>query len=221
MKSEKPKQFLPLAGKPLLEYSLQAFASVDASLRGGLVLVSHPDYQMACDLILQRYVNEFSYCSIVPGGETRHDSSRNGMQALKELDEQDMVMIHDGARPMVTLEEIGRLYGRLQKGDVGCATLCRQATETFAVSSSISSIVEQVPDRSTLYSIKTPQAMKAVYASRFCESTKSHYTDLISWALSEGIPSGLVEAGPDNIKVTTPEDLNYLKSILAQSGSSG
>ena len=216
MKSDVPKQFLTLRERPVLEYSVRCFCELPDSIRGGLVLVSHPDYLDRSAAICELYREKLRFLEIVAGGETRHDSSKNGLAALHDrIGEDDTIMVHDGARPLITVREVEDLYYALiEQSKAGCATLAAGATETIAIVDPDDRSIQEVPDRSTLFAIKTPQAIKAQYVGRFLESKKNHYTDLISWAMDAGIPSLFAEASEHNIKLTHPGDLPVLESLL-------
>jgi len=216
MKSDVPKQFMELRGVPVMEFSLRAFCGLPEHLRGGLVLVSHPDLISRAESISANYRPHLSFVHIVNGGATRHVSSKNGLSALKqELTEEDIVLIHDGARPLVTPQEMLRLAARLEENKMAaCATLAAPATETLAVAPSMDGEIQNVPDRSTLFAIKTPQAIQGKYVGRFLASPGDHYTDLISWCLDEKLGAIMAPASESNIKLTHPGDLPMLESLL-------
>ena len=132
MNSDRPKQFLILGGIPVMEHSIRAFCSIDEGLRGGMVLVSHKDYQKQALAIAQKHKGNLGFLEITEGGSTRHASTRKGIAALKSrVSAEDIIMIHDGARPMLTSQEIESLFFRLQEDPAAmCATLAAPATES-------------------------------------------------------------------------------------------
>ncbi|MBI39387.1 MAG: 2-C-methyl-D-erythritol 4-phosphate cytidylyltransferase [Leptospiraceae bacterium] len=216
MKTEVPKQFLMLRGLPVLEHSVRSFSQLDESVRGGLVLVSHSDFLAQAEEICEKYRANLSFLKIVTGGSTRHASSKNGLVALQsEINDDDLVLIHDGARPLVSAEEMIALSEKLQdQSDVHCATLAAMATETFAVAESAEGEIQSVPDRNTLFAIKTPQALRASVIKQFLASRHDHYTDLISWCLDEKLRAVMAPASERNIKLTHSGDLVILESLL-------
>ena len=221
MQADRPKQFLPLAGKPVLQYSLELFAGLEME-KGSLVIVSHSDYRMACEVLLRPVADRFSAVAVVSGGRTRHLSSINGLAALEEVADSDIILIHDGARPLVSSQEVWSLVRRMQSNPVlACATLASPATETIAVSDSADSIITDVPDRSTLFAIKTPQALRGAYREGMQQCMRDDYTDLIAWAMDQNLPSGMAPSGPRNIKLTNPEDLPFLESLVGKSPETG
>lgn len=217
MNSDRPKQFLILGGIPVMEHSIRAFCSIDEGLRGGMVLVSHKDYQKQALAIAQKHKGNLGFLEITEGGSTRHASTRKGIAALKSrVSAEDIIMIHDGARPMLTSQEIESLFFRLQEDPAAmCATLAAPATETYAMANSMKEPISEVPDRSRLFAIKTPQAMRGNLIESFLKSKEDHYTDLISWSLSQKLASVLVPASEKNIKLTRPGDLTLMESLLS------
>lgn len=187
-----PKQYLLLEEQPLVQHSYRAFATCGAA---ELVVVCAPEYQ--------------SYFPAHPlfalPGTRRQDSVWNGLQQLG--DSIDYVCIHDAARPLVTSPLIQQVIAAAI--DTGAATLAVPLKFTVKRGTS-ASMVEETPDRASLWEIQTPQCIKKSWLEEgFAYAAAHNGTATDDAALIEplGYPVKLVQGCYSNIKVTTPEDL--------------
>lgn len=205
------KQYLELAGKPILYYSLQAFE--DSPLIDDIILVTVEEQIAYCkEEIVEKY-HISKVRKIVAGGKERYDSVWNGLQ---EVDFGGYVFIHDGARPFVTNEIIERAYNEVIE--------CRACVVGMPVKDTIKiadedGYIAQTPNRKYVWQVQTPQVfetelVKAAYA-KMMEQPDVNVTDdaqVVESMMYEEVK--LVEGSYENIKITTPEDLEIAKIFV-------
>jgi len=208
MKSDRPKQFLELLGKPVLMYTLEAFNRFDSSMELIVVLPAEqiPFWEQLClnhNFVLRHRV--------VSGGETRFQSVRNGLSALSDC---DLVAIHDGVRPLVSQTTIN-----------DCFTVAEKKGAAIPVLSVVESLregtmEESVPvDRSRYFSVQTPQVFQSSMVLKAYEQAYNPlFTDDASVAESAGFRVHLVEGNRENIKITHPVDLRIAEFFLSLPG---
>jgi 2-C-methyl-D-erythritol 4-phosphate cytidylyltransferase/2-C-methyl-D-erythritol 2,4-cyclodiphosphate synthase len=197
--AETPKQFLRLAGKPVIRHAAESLAAQTDLLQP----VGDAD---AIDAALRAV----PHLPPVPGGVTRQDSVRSGMEALVPF-RPDMVLVHDAARPFIPPGTVPALLAAL--ADRPGAIPAAPVADTLKRSQQ-GLIVETVP-RDGLYRAQTPQAF------RFAELLAAHRagivgaTDDASLLEAAGLAVAIVAGSDDNIKLTYPEDLVRLERIMA------
>lgn len=204
MKSDIPKQFLNLNGEPVLMRTIRVFYEHDPECRLILVLPgSQLEYWAAlCSK------NQFAIPhKVVSGGKTRFHSVRNG---LAEVNDEGIVFIHDGVRPLVSPSTISRCYeSALQNGN---AIPVLPVTESLRKSEGTSNIAV---DRSLFFSVQTPQTFQSgQILDAFRQEYDPAFTDDASVAEKAGYPIYLVEGNRENIKITTPEDLIVAEAFI-------
>ena len=213
MGMETPKQFVLVKDKPLLYYSVHMFETypeVEA-----IVLVTNKENISLVKEIVEEY-NFKKVKAVVVGGETRQDSVYNGLLKIKEFaSEDDVVLIHDAARPLVNHRII---FDNIKAcNEFGAVDTAIQASDTI-VKSSDGSGVDELPLRKELYQAQTPQTFKLGLILEAHEYARSHrvpdVTDDVKLVLSLGKEVHLVEGSKLNFKVTTPEDLDLLEGLL-------
>jgi 2-C-methyl-D-erythritol 4-phosphate cytidylyltransferase len=199
------KQFVYLQGKPVLEWTLEKFQAHDEI--GGIILVL-PDehdrkhYQMRYDKIVD----------VVRGGDERQDSVWQGFRLLDPA-KTELVLVHDGARPLVD----GRLISRViaEARTTGAAVPILPLEETAKEVQD--GLVVRTVDRFRVFRVQTPQAFlypvlrKALEAARH---DRFYGTDEAILAERIGLPVRAVEGDPRNIKITTPLDLKIAEALL-------
>jgi len=199
------KQFVFLQGKPVLEWTLEKFQAHEEI--GGIILVL-PDehdrkhYQMRYDKIVD----------VVRGGEKRQDSVWQGFRLLNPA-KSDLVLVHDGARPLVD----GRLIGRViaEARTTGAAVPILPLEDT-AKEIQEGLVVETV-DRFRIFRVQTPQAFLYPVLRRALEAARHdrfYGTDEAMLVERIGLPVRTVEGDPRNIKITTPLDLKIAEALL-------
>ena len=199
----RPKQFLKIAGKPMLAWTVDAFQRVKAV--DGIILVVTPDQQA-----LAAKIKSPKILAIVPGGRQRQDSVRNGLAALPKGVQ--VVLIHDGARPAVTAETInGTIRAARQHGAAIAAVPLKDTIKQVARREAR---VVKTLDRSELWAAQTPQTFTTPVIKKAYEQLIHDVTDDAAAVERLGIPVQIVMGSSANLKVTTPEDLSIMAAIL-------
>lgn len=212
MHSEVQKQYMMLAGSPLITYALEAFehSSVDA-----VVLVTGAGEESYARTKLVEAYGFSKVKAVVAGGRERYHSVYEGLKALEGC---DYVLIHDGARPLVTDEIISRAIEGAKQYDA--CVVGMPVKDTIKVADD-SSYAASTPDRAYLWQIQTPQAfayplVKGAYDRIMVnERLQTGITDdaMVVESQTEHRVK-LIEGGYENLKVTTPEDLIIAEALL-------
>jgi 2-C-methyl-D-erythritol 4-phosphate cytidylyltransferase/2-C-methyl-D-erythritol 2,4-cyclodiphosphate synthase len=208
MGSDQPKQFLQLAGKPLLAHTLEKFERC-AGVQG-IVLVAPADSIDAVEEITKDFQK---IRSTVAGGAERQDSVREGLKAVP--DEADIIVVHDGARPLVFASEIEAAIEAA--GETGAAVVGQPVSDT--IKRAHEGAVVETLDRSELWAVQTPQVFQSGVireAHRVAEADGFVGTDDTVLAERIGKRVSLVEGSRENIKVTHPGDLERAEDIQAR-----
>lgn len=207
------KQFIPLMGRPAIEYTLKAFES--CYLIKEIVVVCREQDKERIRAIADE--NEFSKVkTLVEGGASRAESVRNGINAANEKAE--YFAIHDGARPLITVEEIERVVEAAF--ETGAATLGVPVKDTIKIVDGYNKI-ESTPLRSQLRAVHTPQVFeKELYrfALENAGDNMINFTDDCSLIENMGGEVEVVKGNEENIKLTTPIDVVIAESILKNRG---
>ncbi len=207
MHSAVPKQFMTLLGKPVLAHTIEAFRAYSRDIRIVLVL---PADEMASWEVICRDHDYHPDVKLTPGGSTRFQSVRNGLQAIDE--ENGLVAVHDGVRPLVDSDIIGASF-RL-------AAVHRSAVASVRLKESIR-ITDQdttrAVDRSQFRMIQTPQTFDLALLKKAYDIRETpDLTDDASVAEKAGHKISLFEGSYENIKITTPEDLIVARALLEE-----
>lgn len=201
--SDTPKQFIDLAGKPVLAHTLERFqaaASIDS-----IVLV------LSADQISERKFDYAKLTAVIVGGKTRAESVLCGLNSVGDA---DMVAVHDGARPFVTCDEIDRTVAKAF--ETGAACLVAKVTDT--IKSIHGGEIAATLDRDKLRRALTPQAFRTDLLRRAFElaDLDQSVTDECYLVEKLGHPIALVEGSPRNIKITNAEDLALAHLIVEE-----
>ena len=207
MGADQPKQYLPLAGRPLIHHALVTLCAVPAIER--VVVVLAPD-----DAHWARLAFESPKLSVLRcGGETRADSVANGLRALRgELSSEDWVLVHDAARPCLTVDHVEKLIREIGNDEAG-GILAVPVADTLKRAGPEARIAATVP-REGLWQAQTPQMFRHGLLLKALESTRG-VTDEASAVEALGLKPKLVAADPGNLKVTYPFDLQLAGWILS------
>lgn len=207
------KQLIPLLGIPTIGHTLMAFE--EASCINQIVVVCREsDIERINEIAAEYNISKLK--AVVTGGDTRSESVRNGVSATDE--DIDFVAIHDGARPLVTPQAIGRVVSAAV--EKRAAALAVPVTDTIKVVDENGFIVS-TPLRSTLRAAQTPQVFEKALYTEALDKTRDagvEFTDdcaLVEWA---GVPVMTVMGDYSNIKLTTPGDVSVAENILRQRG---
>lgn len=207
----KPKQFLEMHGKPIIIYTLEHFEfheSID-----NIVVVCLKEWMEELRGLLKRY-GIVKVKSIVPGGETGHDSIYQGLLAMKAFaQKEDIVLIHDGVRPLIGEELITQNINVTRKH--GSAITVEAARESV-VRSRDGKTISEVPPRAQMFTAKAPQTffygdILSLYEKAAGEKIKtidpSHLCSLYH------ISMHLVRSTGNNIKITEPADYYMYRAL--------
>jgi len=207
--SRVPKQFLVLRDRPLVVHTLGRFE--DAPEVDEIVLVV-PEASLADAQALVRRSGLRKVGAVVAGGRRRQDSVANGLMKLS-LRPSDIILVHDGVRPFVDRRQIAQVIAECRKHKA--AVLAVQPKDTVRRSSG-GIFFDRTLDRTALWLIQTPQAFTAGLLKRaMAMAAKGGISATDEAALVErlGIKARIVHGSYDNIKITTPEDLELGKLI--------
>ena len=206
------KQYLEIDGKPLLYYTLLAFERSPRIDKIILTVGSEEQISYCQETILRPYGFQ-KVASVITGGKERYDSVYQGLSAIGAEGENDIVLIHDGARPFVTAEMIS--------ASIACARECGACTVGVPAKDTIK-IVDtdhygvETPERKFVYQIQTPQtfqvpllrrAYETMYEAKRNGDTHNITDDTMLVEQYAGVRCKVVEGAYENIKITTPEDL--------------
>ena len=208
MGSEIPKQFLPLKGKPLLQYSLQSFLLAYHDLQILLVL---PPIHLAKGREIANQTGEQERIQIIAGGETRFHSVKNGLQGVTHP---SIVFVHDGVRCLVTQQLIIRCYEQaLAKGSAIPAV---SATDSIRIEESNT---HHTIDRNSVRIVQTPQTFQSqIICNAFNQPYQASFTDEATVAEAAGNKVYLIEGEYTNLKITRPIDLCMAEKLLEERG---
>lgn len=205
------KQFIPLLGRPAIEYTLRAFEKCHFIKE--IVVVCREQDKERIRLIADE--NGFSkVSSLVEGGASRAESVRNGIKAASERAK--YFAIHDGARPLITVEEIERVIEAAF--ETGAATLGVPVKDTIKIVDGYNKI-ESTPLRSQLRAVHTPQVFERElyqFALENAGDNMINFTDDCSLIEHMGGEVEVVKGSEENIKLTTPIDVVIAESILRE-----
>ena len=205
-----PKQFLPLRGKPVLAYSVETFSKSD--LIGEIIIVVPEDWARTVKTDIVDRLSIPKVTKIIPGGPERQDSVLNGFNSLSGTP--DIVAVHDGARPLVSLELLEEVIR--QASACGAALAALPSNDTIKKSSPEMYVDGTVP-RESLWFAQTPQAFRyEVLKNALSKAADDRFTGTDESLLVErtGVKVKIVKGSPYNIKITTPEDLALGELIL-------
>ena len=208
-----PKQYLALAGKPMLWHAARALC-VPAVETVFVVLAPGDERFAACDWSALGGRIEPLYC----GGETRRDSVYNGLvAAMAAVDADDWMLVHDAARPCLPRADLERLIEEC-RGDAIGGILALPAADTVkrAAKDEAGALrVAATEDRAQLWLAQTPQMFRAGLLAQALKDARSGLTDEASAIEAMGLRPRLVTGSRENLKVTFAEDLGIAEAIIA------
>lgn len=217
------KTLAPLAGRPAIAYSLEAFRQSGCVETIVIIFRDEPQQKELYSALAESRL-EPEKCLWVKGGPERQESVLNGLMALPQ--ETARVFIHDAARPLVTPEAVRLLAEKV--AHTGAAALARRVTDTIkqtrpAADLALEAFVLRTVDRSSLWAIETPQVFDhslILAAYQKISAAGLRITDDTAALEKSGQPVTLVETDFPNPKITTAGDIPYLDYLLA-SGRTG
>lgn len=212
----KPKQFLELRGKPIIIYTLELFDN--HPLIDGIVVVCLESWIPFLEKMLKKFeINKV--VKIVPGGDSGQDSIYKGLCAAEEYCEENgeenvVVLIHDGVRPLIVDETITRNIEMVH--EKGSAITVVPAIETFVIQKEEGQMV--IPDRSSCLLARAPQSfyLKDILDvhRKNKESGNITFIDSCSMMSHFGYKMATIEGPMENIKITTPTDYFIFRAMV-------
>lgn len=193
-----PKQFLKVHGKSVLRHSIDKFLSLPGFQ--GMKVVMNPAFEAPESI------------PTINAGKDRKQSVYNGLKIFSNLNSEDIILIHDAARPCVSPDDILKLLDAMD--DFEAATLCASVPDTLRRSN------QDTVSRDDLYAIQTPQAFRygTILKAHETALPDKEYTDDTALVIEAGIPVKLVTGSRANIKLTTTEDLPMIEALLHKPG---
>ena len=200
------KQLFNLNNKPVFSYSIDEFNK--SNLFDEIIVV--------CDSKTISKVTEYTIANninakVIEGGLERQDSVKNGLNALQDLDDNDIVIIHDGARPLISKDILVNIIEQTIKFDA--VTTCLPMEDTIVSSNDDS--INQFINRKTTFRVQTPQAFKYSLIKKAHENATSNTaTDDCTLVMNLGHQVKLIPGSKKLTKITTIEDIKYLEVLL-------
>lgn len=225
MKSAEAKQFMPLGGKPLICYALQAVEESDI-IDDCILVTGAKDIVWVTEEIVKKY-HFHKVDTVIAGGEERYASVASAMRLIVSEDmrvpnRDGYVFVHDGARPFLTEEILRDTYEAVKK--YGACVSAVPSKDTVKIADE-EGFVAKTPDRSLIWNMHTPQVFETkLITDAYAALEKNlpelkqkgvHITDdamVVEYFTDHRVK--LVEGSYENIKITTPEDLIVAENIL-------
>lgn len=206
-----PKQFTELLGVPILIHTIRAFCQVPAI--DAIVVVAPAEHRELTSALLARY-QLTDRCTVVNGGRLRQDSVRLGLAQV--ADDSPLVAVHDGARPLITPQDIQRcLDAAAIHGAAIMAVPVKDTLKAVAEDYAIRRTVE----RESLWQAQTPQVVRTdLLQEAFAQADRDGFTGTDEASLLEhgGWPVVVVAGSETNLKITRPDDLRMAEALLMQ-----
>jgi 2-C-methyl-D-erythritol 4-phosphate cytidylyltransferase len=208
-----PKPYLPLAGKPILAHTLKVFETIP-EIREVTVVVHPDDLDYCQDNVIARF-NFKKVLRLVPGGKERQDSVYHALKALKNEDELEIVLVHDGVRPFVTPEMVRQVIDAARRHGGAVPGLPAQDTLKKV---DAECLVCRTLEREDIWQIQTPQGFQAPLLWRaFTEAYSRNFYGTDEASLLEEMHQAVavIPGSPFNLKITTPDDLLLAEAIMS------
>jgi 2-C-methyl-D-erythritol 4-phosphate cytidylyltransferase len=212
MKSRTAKPYLNLADKPILAHTLAVFEGMREI--DEITVVAQPAALASCQENIIKPYGFRKVLRLVPGGKERQDSVYHALKILHQQEDLEIILVHDGVRPLVTPEAVRRVIRAAKEFDA--AILAQPAQDTVKRVDKDNLVIETL-NRRELWLVQTPQAFRTRLLWRaFVEAYGREFygTDEASLVEALGVPIKVVPGSAHNIKVTTPEDLALAELLL-------
>ena len=214
MGTQTAKQYLELQGKPILVYALEVFEQ--SAVVDDILLMTDKEHVEYCKKEICEKYGIKKVSAVAPGGKERYESVWKALCILKERGQSGFVMIHDGARPFVTEEILKR--GLQKVKETGACVIGMPSKDTVKLSDE-EGYVKETPNRKCVWTIQTPQIFSYSLIREAHDSIRqkdmSKITDDAMVVEQEtGAKVALAEGSYQNIKITTPEDLDIAEAFL-------
>lgn len=208
MNSVLPKQFLPLADRPLLMHTIERMHNL--SQQAPVTVVLPADHIDLWDRLVLKHRFTVPH-SVIVGGEERFWSVKKGLEALPE---EGLVAIHDGVRPLVSAETVARCLEEAERSGAAIPVIApRESVRMVTVRGTLPM------NRDAIRLVQTPQVFRLdLIKKAYNIDFNPLFTDDATVAEQAGIPVSVVEGNVENIKITTPHDLMYAEMLINQAG---
>lgn len=205
------KQFLELAGVPIIIHTLRRFEECSDIQQ---IIVTLPSTDTASFLEVATKFGLRKVSRVVQGGASRAESVWNGLKQVRAATA-GIVAVHDGVRPFVTTDEISRTIEKAK--ETGAAILAAPVTDT--IKEVENETIVRTHERAKLWRALTPQCFRYEILRRVFENAQDkelNATDDSAMVEAIGVSVSIVEGSPRNIKITHPEDLVLARTLLKQ-----
>ena len=203
-----PKQYLPLCGKPTISHSIQTFFSCPRVTSIHLAL-SPEDYfwrNLTLDTNSRLHLH-------YTGGDSRSETVKNTLEAIRsQVDDEDWILVHDAARPGLTISLLDDLLNKLQDDPVG-GLLALPLADTLKQSNVDARVVNTMP-REALWQAQTPQMFRYTLLKEALESFDGTPTDEAQAVEALGLQPKLVVGSLRNMKITYPQDVEWMELLM-------
>ncbi len=204
------KQLIEIAGKPILIHTLEKFQNCDCI--DAIIIATAPEIMLEVENLIKKF-NITKVVEVTIGGNERQDSVYNALQMMV-YHHTEIVVVHDAVRPFISCEKICEVVSACK--ETGAAILAVRPKETVKLGDK-DGFVEKTLDRNLVWLVQTPQAF---YYSILQQAYKRAYTDSFygtdDASLIErlGVKVKVIEGLYENIKITTPEDIEFARMML-------
>lgn len=230
MKSGTPKQFMPLFGKPLICYALQAAEESDI-IDDCILVTGEKDLTWVSENIVRKY-HYHKVDTVIAGGDERYASVASAMRLIRSEDmavpnRDGYIFVHDGARPFLTEKILRDTYEAVQ--EYGACVSAVRSKDTVKIADE-EGFVKETPDRTLVWNMHTPQVFETRLITEAYEALEKnlqelkqkgiHITDdamVVEYFTNHRVK--LVEGSYENMKLTTPEDFAVAERILNKKNS--
>ncbi len=208
-----PKQYIPLAGKPMISHTIQVF--VKHPRIASIHLALNPDDDFWRSLAL-----EWGNLALEPasklklhytGGDSRSETVLNTLRVIKAADD-DWILVHDAARPGLTQKLLDNLLNTLENDAIG-GLLALPLADTLKQADAVNRVADTIP-RADLWQAQTPQMFRYGTLIKALQSFKGMATDEAEAIEALGLQPKLVQGELRNLKITYPQDLILLEALL-------
>jgi 2-C-methyl-D-erythritol 4-phosphate cytidylyltransferase len=204
MRSAIPKQFLPLAERPLLMHTIERFYSFDNAI--DIIVVLPPEHYALWQSLIAEHSFEIRH-RVVSGGEERFHSVRSGLALVTG---ESLVAVHDGVRPLVSHDTIWRCYADAE--EFGSAIPFVEPADSVRILAGDDS---RPCPRNDVRLIQTPQVfLDSIIIPAYDRGFDPSFTDDAMVAEAAGVKIHLTHGNRENIKITTPEDLAVAHTLI-------
>ena len=212
MQNALPKQYLPLAGKPMISHAIKVF--FEHARISSIHLALNPDDLFWRSLTLEPTSKLKLHYT---GGESRSQTVLNTLQAMEvaqDITQDDWILVHDAARPGLTYQLLDNLLNTLEDDAVG-GLLAMPLADTLKQSDVLNQVKKTIP-RDSLWQAQTPQMFRAATLKKALQNFDGTPTDEAEAVEALGLSPKLVQGELANLKVTYPQDLSLLEALFKQ-----